>query len=283
MAIAFDSVTATAGTASGVGLSHTTSAGSNRYMLIGIGVNNGVTVTVTYNGVSATIVGTSQDVSPGGETLYLYRLINPASGANNVVVTTSDTLQWEGAIATYTGVSQNAPEASNKGGNLSSPITATLTTLTDNAWLAGFFRNGSGNNTAGANTTVRGAASALSIADTNADQTPVGSKSLNITFTGGGVCGWIAVSLAPVQALTITAAVGAFVLTGFAAGVGFLYTLAANVGNYLLTGYDALFTLVSWSNQSKSTSTFTGGTKHSSTYSNQAGTDSTWTNRVKND
>lgn len=198
MAIAFDNATLNSGTASGANFGYTTGSLVSGYMLIGIGVGNGVTISsCTYNGVAASTVGVSSEVNPGGQKLFLYYLPNPASGANNVVIVTSNATGWEGMVATYAGVVPLIPEANNTVTNTGSPISVAVTTLTDNAWVSGFFRNGSGNNVAGANTVIRGGSSPISFADTNAAQTPAGSHSLNVTFAGGGVMGAIVVSLAP--------------------------------------------------------------------------------------
>lgn len=254
-------------------------------MLIGIGVNNGVTISsCTYNGVAAASVGVSSEVAPGGQKLFLYYLANPASGLNNVVVTTSDATAWEGMVATYAGVKQVIPEATATMTNTGSPVATTVTTVTDNAWLAKFIRNTTGNNTAGANTTVRGAAGAISIADTNAAQTPAGAKTLNVTFTGGGVAGAIGVSLAVAPIIyTLTAATGVFTLTGVDAILRRIYTLTAATGAFVLTGVDATLTWVErWTNATKNSSTITNETKNSSSWTNGTKNSSTFTNDTRN-
>lgn len=66
--------------------SHTCS-GSNRAILVGVAIFFDQEVSsVTYAGVGMTLVGSSINVTSGGAT-YLYKLSNPASGANDVVVT----------------------------------------------------------------------------------------------------------------------------------------------------------------------------------------------------
>lgn len=177
------------------------STGSDRYLIVGLGYGPALTFTsVTYAGSPMTLLTpTPADVSGGGERLWIYGLVNPATGTNNLVATMSDGGTyggWEGAIAVYTG----APGAGGTPAVVSSqtsPVILTMTTPSDNNWLVGFVRNGAGNNTAGANTTMRGSAYPISIADTNAAQSPAGSYSLNVSWTGGGTAGGLAIALSP--------------------------------------------------------------------------------------
>jgi VCBS repeat-containing protein len=111
--IAEDAVsTGTANTgASSKTVSHTTSSGSDRLMLVGIsfGKDNGDSVaSVTYNGVALTKV----DAQDGGEgRVEIWRLVAPATGTANLVVNFSGT-SHEGAaigVMTFTGVDQSTP------------------------------------------------------------------------------------------------------------------------------------------------------------------------------
>ncbi len=269
MSVVFDNATLNSGTASGANFSYTTGSSSNRFMVLEILVNNSITASsVTYNGVACSLVD-STNTGAGGQAMHLFYLINPDSGTNNVVVTTSDTSSWEGMVATYSSSAQMAPEASAKANTQSSPVTATVTTISDNAWVVGMFRNTTGTFSAGANTVLRGGATGINIADTNGDQTPPGSHDLNISFNGGGVCGWIAISLAPAaQVLTMQADSGAYVLTGNSVILGRSRRMIASVGSYILTGIDATFRLVGWTNQSKNSSSFTNSSKSASSWVN---------------
>ena len=179
-------------------VSYTTS-GSNRYLVVGVLIQNNQTVTgVTYAGVAMTQL-TSQvagDVSTG-ETDYLFGLANPAIGTNNIVVTFSGTgTNGVGAVS-YTGTQQTtAVEASGSNQNTGSASTQAVTTITDNDWLVGFARSG-GNTTAGTNTTILGAVSNINMMDSNAPQTPPGSYSLNFTGSGGTATQVIAIKPFP--------------------------------------------------------------------------------------
>jgi len=100
----------------------------------------------------------------------MYSLIAPASGANNIVVSSSSSITVYMANTSYTGVKQTGqPEQSNTGG-FSNPVTSlttSVTTTSDNCWLVGYLRAG-GNQTAQSGTTLRtGINTTLQIADSN--------------------------------------------------------------------------------------------------------------------
>lgn len=79
-----------------------TCAGSNRALLVQVYGGSGMTVTgVTYNGVAMTLLGNITSLI--GQPVYLYGLLNPASGANSVSVSFTGTLA-EAAAGSYSGV-----------------------------------------------------------------------------------------------------------------------------------------------------------------------------------
>lgn len=97
--------------------SHTPGSGSNRLLIVAISVGSTAlsgaspapTVTsVTYNGVAMTLV----DDALGSESrIVLYRLVNPAAGPFNVVVTVSSAtnVKIDASATTFTGVDQSTP------------------------------------------------------------------------------------------------------------------------------------------------------------------------------
>jgi uncharacterized repeat protein (TIGR01451 family) len=120
--VAFDSATSVgqhvaAGTTS-VSLPHTTAAGSNRVLVVGISMNiannTGATVSgVSYNGVALTLAGAHND---GGLTrrVEIWYLVAPASGLNNVIATVNlpggtGILGVVVGAATFTGADQTIP------------------------------------------------------------------------------------------------------------------------------------------------------------------------------
>jgi hypothetical protein len=91
-------------------LSHTTGTGENRLMLVGLSVSamSQPSVSVTYGGLALSLVGSRFD---GGDGIYIYRLINPPSGAHTVYVDYSSSPAWGSVVGvvTFTGVDQSTP------------------------------------------------------------------------------------------------------------------------------------------------------------------------------
>jgi hypothetical protein len=108
--------TGTAGIFSNVSGSATTmtasytmgAGGSNRMLLCGFtGGTSDTLTTATYNAVGMTLVNKVR--VPGDLYHYLYRLVNPTTGANNVVVTFSAATAMVGMCQGYSGVNQTTP------------------------------------------------------------------------------------------------------------------------------------------------------------------------------
>ena len=68
-------------------VAHTTPAGNNRLMLVGISQKNRTITSVTYGGTAMTLVG--ENISSTNGRMHLYSLLNPTVGTANVVVTLS--------------------------------------------------------------------------------------------------------------------------------------------------------------------------------------------------
>ena len=121
-----------------------TCAGSDRVLLVGFGIyrasgDSDIVTGVTYNGAAMTKLGITVDAQSNTAT-YLFALANPATGANNIVVSYSASTNYAWGVATsYTGVDQTTPT-----GSLEQKTYTTLTSLTDNisitpsdSWIAG--------------------------------------------------------------------------------------------------------------------------------------------------
>jgi len=123
---ATSSGSATAG--SSITVSHTTGAGSDRLMLVGISSRDRTVTGVTYGGTALTLVGAQ--TSNGNAKTAIYRLIAPASGTASVVVSFSGTV-GKGAVVgvmTFTGVNQTTPlgtYASNVGNSTNATLNVT--------------------------------------------------------------------------------------------------------------------------------------------------------------
>jgi hypothetical protein len=179
--------------------SYTVGVGTNRVLfvcLIGDTAADDVT-SVTYAGTSMTLINKRSEARKS----YLFYLINPASGANNIVISASTAHYLLGGAADYSGVKQSPlPDASSTGdtGGGGATLTTTLTTVADNSWTI-ICGNDSGPWTMGAGSTQRALDATFGIwvmADSNGVITPAGSHSM--TLTGGSASvGSMMASFAP--------------------------------------------------------------------------------------
>lgn len=195
MAIAFDAATNSFSGTSGTSytFSHTTS-GSNRFLVVYAGVPLTDIITgVTYAGVSMTLAQKNQ--TSGDRWLYLYYLANPASGANNVVISSSGSDALLGSASSYTGVLGGYDNSSTGTGNASS-ITTTLTTVADNCWTACIVQT-LDTVSAGSSTTARAQSGGRGLYDSNAAITPAGSTSLHVTINSSQQFAWCMISFSP--------------------------------------------------------------------------------------
>jgi len=209
MAIAFVGA-ADGGNATGTShtFSYTCGAGSDRLLfvsvvggIIGVDADD---VTVTYNSTAMSKIGVVTTTI--NRFLSCFFLLNPSSGANNVVITAGASHFLSGAAADYSGVAQSGqPDASatNVAGPAASSITGTVTTIADNCWtIMGGYHNFDGNDfTAGTGTTRRTIDALLfhAIFDSNAAITPAGSTSLQGLTTSSNL-GCVIASFSPAGA-----------------------------------------------------------------------------------
>lgn len=116
-AVAVDAMTKNVSTsAASLTFAHATGTGSNRLMLVAVvvgatastGNNAGTVSSVTYGGTSLTQVGTVAEPGTRVRT-YIYRLLNPPFGSNNVVVTLAAARPVYAGVTTFTGVDQTTP------------------------------------------------------------------------------------------------------------------------------------------------------------------------------
>lgn len=203
MAIAFDFGSTGTASATSVTVAHTVS-GSDRILLTGVTTGDGssqgddVVTGVTYNGVSMTRINTVVNTGNTSRS-YLYYLLAPATGTNNVVASLSTSRRVRASSASYTGVGNGQPDASNTATDSSNPYSISVTTVADNCWVVGFDGNGAGEAiTAGTSTTARGGSGTTGmIGDNNAAKTPAGSVTLNFASTDGFPNALVAASISP--------------------------------------------------------------------------------------
>lgn len=200
MAIAYDS-SAAAGSTSTTSLSYShTTSGSDRVLVVFAKTysSSDLVTGITYAGVSMTKLLTGQDA--GGLWSHAYILANPATGANNVVVSLSSANYIGSTSHSYTGCKTvSIPDASGSLNSSVTDVTTTLTTTVDNCWLVGSY-NGGRPYTPGVGTTVRQtqlSSDYLVTFDSNGAKTPAGSYSLAGSQSTATACRNYIISLAP--------------------------------------------------------------------------------------
>lgn len=204
MAIAFDAVYGTQGTAPTLTWAHTVS-GSQRFLAVTVLTNNSAFATgVTYN--SAALTGGPQQVADGTVRIQLWYLVAPDTGTHNVVVTGTGTNVIYTTSVSYTGVAQSGqPDASKSQGITASPDTTTLTTIADNCWtILGARTNGVVSASTGS-TFRDDSASHLDFCyfDSNGAITPAGSHSMTVTNPGFNIY-TVMMSISPDTSPTLT-------------------------------------------------------------------------------
>lgn len=203
MAIAFDAFSDGVNFTESSPLTWThTCTGSDRLLIVGtVGDTASDTVSgVTYNSVAMTKIAAV--LVPDNRYLTLWYLLNPASGANTVSVTSAGPAGAAGRSTSYTGVQQSGqPDASTTNTvSANTTLTTTLTTIADNCWTMLVAKATVATLGAGTGSTARTAVTEqLALFDNNAAITPAGSTSMTVTF-GSGNCGTVMASFSPVAA-----------------------------------------------------------------------------------
>lgn len=258
MAIAFDASSQDARYSTGTTLTFShTCTGSDRFLWVYVytyKAGSGASISgVTYNGVAMTELESYQKAQ---NEIYCqaFYLANPASGANDIVVTHVLAPYCWALASSYTGVDQTTPiDSSNAdGGNgsqTSADRVASTTVVDSDCWLVSACI--STGNVEG--TVVSGSVREWQdethrwgqIADSNGT---VGTGSQNITHEiNNGNWAWHVASLAEASGggtdYPMTASVGTFVLTGIATAFNLGRAMVASAGSFILTGIDTAFAL----------------------------------------
>lgn len=188
--IAFDAV---AGTyiyfGSDITLSHTIGANSNKVLIVRVTSANNDIVGVTYNGDSLTQLGSYVQLgNSAGYYQSMWYILSPDDGTHNIVVDLSGTSNNATCLSmSLYNVEQQAPEATATARGTASPMTANITTITNNAWVVDLGSETEGKSfTVGENQTQRwnsnllyaGAVSSTKLVET------AGSTSMSWTISG---------------------------------------------------------------------------------------------------
>lgn len=196
MAIALDNSTNGGLVNPGTSLTYAhTVSGSNRILFVSVFGDTTDKITgVTYNGVSMTLVG--KTVKSPDRYVYLFYLIAPATGTNNVVVSASSSIAICSHAVSYTGAAQTGQPDSSITGTAATSLTLTTTVVASNCWLVGAWRTNVTTGTAGTGATQRQGSNGLYTADSNG---VVGTGSQSMTYNTAGSNGYSGVmaSFAP--------------------------------------------------------------------------------------
>lgn len=301
MAIAYD----TTSTGSGVNASWShTATGSNVVLFVAAyGIAGDDVSGVTFDGAAMTLIDKEQTDVTNNEWAYLYyKAVGTGAGsAKTVAITGGD----GGFAMSYTGCKQTGiPDSSAKLGGVSDdPLVVSTTVVLNNSWLVGSYAGNRGT-LAGTGTTLRGGAGQFTSCDSNG-AVLAGSRSLSVDQDGSAaVNAMVIASFAPSTTdYPLTAALGtftftgvaatfikqlniavdtiAYTLTGIAATLPYGRTLIANLGTFILSGIDAVFSFTNWTKANKSSTSFSGQSKNSASFSNSSKASTTWDNEQK--
>lgn len=163
--------------------SHTNTAGNILWVGVVVYSGNNVITGVTYNTVAMT---QTVNIAQGANgRVYLYYLVSPATGANNVVVSQSGSDQIHAIASSYTGASTTGvPDATNTAsGAGTASATVNVTSVATSVWGVGVTWTNR-DNSAGTNATIIGGdTSQFSMFDSNGTLTPAGSKTFAVTMS----------------------------------------------------------------------------------------------------
>ncbi len=140
---------------------------------------------VTYNGVSMSLVVKQLD-DIGQSMIYLFALINPATGTNTISVTASSTLDVISTSAlSLTGCKQSGDPDNSTGANaFAASVSSALTTTDDNSWVVAAGSGVTTNASASTNVTPASTDGANPVIGYFGPQTPAGA--VTMAFTSGG-------------------------------------------------------------------------------------------------
>ena len=198
MALAFDAAsgsTELSGLATTLTYAHTCT-GNNLILLVGVMIATASDKVsgVTYAGTAMTLIN---KVTVTGHYSYLFYLLNPATGANNVVVTvTSAESMWSSAES-LTGALQSGQPDSQATGTGTTSVTLSTTVVLANCWLVSTAESHAANLAASTGTTSRNLQNSTygeGIGDSNGT---VGTGAQTMAWTGSDPMAGVIASIAP--------------------------------------------------------------------------------------
>jgi hypothetical protein len=191
------------GTSTSLTYAYTVGTGANRLLVVNlIGDTSADDISsITYAGALMTFLGKVQ--SPSNNWQYLYYLVNPASGSNNIVITAGSAHYLISEAASWYNVRQSAqPEVSviNTAPTTGTSMTTSLTTVASGAlvvqgiWSYGHLAAGTGATPIVIDAAIGGAGI---FASSTSPVTPAGSVSMTTISDGTQSSSVIMASFAP--------------------------------------------------------------------------------------
>ena len=191
------------GTTTSLTYSYTIGTGANRLLVVNlIGDTSADDISsVKYAGVPMTLLGKLQ--APSNNLQYVYYLLNPASGSNNIVITAGSAHYLISEAASWYNVQQSAqPDAitTNVAPTGATSITTSLTTVANGAlvvqglWSYGHLEAGTGAASMVTDAAIGGAGI---FASTASPVSPAGSVSMTTVSDGTQSSGIVMASFAP--------------------------------------------------------------------------------------
>ena len=257
MAIALDVLSSGASTTtSPITISHNCS-GSNRVLVVAFYSVYDEIPTATYNGVSMTL-GKSQDRSGTFKRVALFYLINPPTGAHNIVVSwsTDHTNGYQQVFGmSLTGCDQSVALGGTSGQDLQTPngaqqqtITTSTTLQKSNSWLIeAWLETNLDELTPNSGQTVQNKVKNYNATNYLYTSTRASSGATNTSVVTANSSPEIYVGalieiMPPSTNYTLSALMGSFTLTGSNASFNKSLHLLATYGQYTLTGFNAILT-----------------------------------------
>jgi hypothetical protein len=193
------------GTTSTLTYAYKVGTGPNRLLVVNLIGDTSVDdiASVTYGGVPMTLIGKLQ--APSNNWQYLYYLLNPASGSNNIVITASSSHYLISEASSWSNVRQSTqPEASttNTGPTGSTSITTSVNTVATGAlvvqglWSYGHLAAGNGATPIVIDSAIGGAGI---FASSSSPVSPPGNVTMTTISDGSQSSGTVMASFAPAQ------------------------------------------------------------------------------------
>ena len=111
-------------------------------LVVGVGANNNndIITGITYAGSAMTRAGVGI-IAANNISAYMYYLLNPSTGTNNIVISSGSSVLFQGEGVSYTGARQTPQPDASTGTTITSGTSAanTLTTVADNSVHLAFY------------------------------------------------------------------------------------------------------------------------------------------------